>query len=149
MDPLVRPETASDGERLPFVVFGLPRGQLVCRANGPALARALLTFLRQNPQVRQASQVGTVTESDPTPGVHLRLGMNPETDDRVLTKIGLNLVAKLLGVGFVRDAVFDRAIDYARTGAGAVYKAPPTAADVLGPAITDRHVMALLDRPVA
>ena len=149
LEPLVRPETASDGERLPFVVFGLPRGQLVCRANSPALAGALLTFLRQNPQVRQPSQVGAATESDPTPGVHLRFGTNPETDDRVLIKIGLNLVAKLLGVGFVRDEAFDRAVDYARAGAGAVYKAPPTTADVLGPAITDRHVMALLDGPGA
>ncbi|MGO8844263.1 MAG: hypothetical protein ACLQFI_02735 [Methylocella sp.] len=153
LEPLTRPETASNGERLPFAVFALPKGQLVCRGESPALASALLTFLRQNPQIRSTDQVDATTSSDDAPGVHLGFNFDMAAYDRVLTKIGLNLVAKLLGVAFVRNVAFDSAVDYARNGVGGVYKVEPTAAasleSCLGPAIADRHVMGLFERSSA
>jgi hypothetical protein len=71
--------------------------------------------------------------------------------DRVLTKTGINLCAKLFGPDFVRTSAFTQVRDYARTGKGGVYKHPPETfaqfSNLLGPPLRERHVLALLTRP--
>ena len=71
--------------------------------------------------------------------------------DRVLTKIGLNLVAKLLGLDLIRIPAFDAAVAYARAGNGAIYKLPPQASaeftEMLGAPLPDRHNHGLLSVP--
>ena len=80
--PLTRPATASVEERLPLAVFGLPNGQIVCRASSRAMAGVLLSFLRSNPQVRQPSIIGSVVAFDDQPGVHLLLAIDFAAYDR-------------------------------------------------------------------
>jgi hypothetical protein len=86
-----------------------------------------------------------------TPGIHQRYRFDIAAYDRVLTKIGLNLVAELLGVPLIRDPAFDSAVAYARDGVGGVYKYSPEHtvefANSLGPPLADRHVFALMDGP--
>jgi hypothetical protein len=147
LEALTRPATAGADDRLPLAVFGLPSGQIVCRAGFPAMAGALLSFLRQNPQVRQSGDVGPATAADAHPGVHLRLGIDLAGYDRVYTKIGINLCASILGLDLVRNPAFDRAVDYARHGIGAVFKAPAMSEHVLGPPLPDCHVMVLWPAP--
>jgi hypothetical protein len=50
------------------------------------------------------------------PGIHQRFHFDIAAYDRVLTKIGLNLVAKLLGVPLIRNPAFDSAVAYVRDG---------------------------------
>jgi hypothetical protein len=54
-----------------------------------------------------------------------------------------------LGVDLVRDRAFDRAVDYARDGVGAVFKAPTLPDPVLGPPLPERHVLLLSPAPGA
>ncbi len=85
------------------------------------------------------------------PGFRQRYLIDMSVHDRVLTKIGLNLVAKLLGLDLIRKPTFDAAVMYAREGIGGVYKLPPgivaQLTDMLGPALPDRHNLALLPIP--
>jgi hypothetical protein len=79
------------------------------------------------------------------PGFHQRYLIDMSVHDRVLTKIGLNLVAKLLGLNLIRKPAFDAAVAYARDGRGAVLKLPPETSaqltDMLGPALPDRALL--------
>jgi hypothetical protein len=143
IEALRRPGTVDADDELPLVVFGLPAGQIVCRAGCPAMARLLLSFLRHNPQVRQSGMVGAAAVSDDRPRVHLRLAIDLAYYDRVFAKIGINLCASILGLDLVRDAAFDRAVHYARTGIGAVYKAPAISDHMLGPPLPNCHVVVL------
>jgi hypothetical protein len=149
IDALTRPATAGVNYLLPLAVFQLPKGQIVCRAGSPAMACVLLSFLRQNPQIRQPGGVGATIALDERPGVHLRFAVDLAGYDRVLTKIGINLCAFILGLDLVRDPAFDRAVEYARSGIGAVYKAPAVSDQLLGPPLPDCHSMALCPAPGA
>jgi len=82
-----------------------------------------------------------------SPRVHLRLGIDLAGYDRIFTKIGINLCASILGLDLVRSPAFDRAVDYARDGIGAVFKAPAMSEHVLGPPLPDCHVMVLWPAP--
>jgi hypothetical protein len=134
-------------DELPLAVFGLPAGQIVCRAGCPAMAGVLLSFLRQNPQVRQSEAVGAAAASDDHPRVHLRMAVDLAYYDRVFTKIGINLCASILGLDLVRDHAFDNAVDYARNGIGAAHKAPAISDPILGPPLPHTHVMVLSPVP--
>jgi hypothetical protein len=152
IEPLIRPETAEDGEvvLLPRI-FRRPAGQLVCRADAAGHVALFLTVLRNAPELLDASKVGAAGIAHDRPGFHQRYLIDVSVHDRVLTKIGLNLVAKLLGLDLIRKPAFDAAVTYAREGTGGVYKLPPEIAaqltDTLGPALPDRHNLALLPIP--
>ena len=148
MEPLIRPETAQDGEVLLPRIFRRPTGQLVCRADAAEHAAFFLTVLRNAPELLDASKVGAAGMAHDRPGFHQRYLIDMSVHDRVLTKIGLNLVAKLLGLDLIRKPAFDAAVAYARDGRGAVLKLPSETSaqltDMLGPALPDRHNLALL-----
>jgi hypothetical protein len=151
IEPLIRPETAQAGEVLLPRIFRRPAGQIVCRAAAVEHVAFFLTVLRNAPEPLDASKVGTTGMAHDRPGFHQRYLIEMSVHDRVLTKIGLNLVAKLLGLDLIRKPAFDAAVTYARDGRGAVLKLPPEAAaqftEMLGPALPDRHNLALLPIP--
>jgi hypothetical protein len=151
IEPLIRPATAKDGEALLPRMFRRPAGQLVCRVNSIEHAAFFLTALRNTPELLDASKVGAAGTTHDRPGFHQRFLIDMSVHDRVLTKIGLNLVAKLLGLDLIRNSAFDGAVTYAREGKGGVYKLPPeTSAQftgMLGAALPDRHNLALLRVP--
>jgi hypothetical protein len=80
-------------------------------------------------------------------GVHLSYKMDMAAYDRVMTKIGVNLCAKLFGPDFVRRPEFKPTKDYARTGVGHVLKVMPGNAhliqDQLGSPLEHHHVFSL------
>ncbi len=151
IEPLIRPETAQAGEVLLPRIFRRPAGQLVCRAAAVEHAAFFLTALRNAPELLDASKLAAATMAHDRPGFHQRYLIDMSVHDRVLTKIGLNLVAKLLGLDLIRKPAFDGAVLYARDGRGAVLKLPPEApaqfTEMLGPALPDRHNLALLPIP--
>jgi hypothetical protein len=108
-------------------------------------------MLRNAPELMDATKIGARATAHDFPGFHQRYIFDMAVHDRVLTKIGLNLVAKLLGLDLIRKPAFDAAVSYAREGKGAVYKLPPessaTFADMLGPAIPDCHSNGTFDLP--
>ncbi len=154
IEPLEQPLTAQENSAplLPRV-FGLSTGQLICRADSAGQAAAILTVLRQVPELRDTGGIDESAITGGKPGVHQRYQFDVAAYDRVLTKIGLNLVAKLLGVPLIRDPAFNSAVAYARDGIGGVYKYPPERAakfaNALGPPLTDRHVLALFSGTTA
>jgi len=151
IEQLIRPETAQDGEALLPRMFRRPAGQLVCRADAVEHAAFFMTALRNAPELLDASKVGAAGTAHDRPGFHQRYIIDVSVHDRVLTKIGLNLVAKLLGLDLIRNPAFDAAVAYAREGIGGVYKLPPETSvqltDMLGAALPDRHNLALLPLP--
>ena len=58
MEPLIRPETAQDGEAWLPRIFRRPAGQLVCRADAAEHAAFFLTVLRNAPELLDISKVG-------------------------------------------------------------------------------------------
>ena len=151
IEPPIQPETAQDGEVLLPRMFRRPAGQLVCRIDSVEHAAFFMTVLRKIPELLDASKVGAAGTTHDRPGFHQRYIMDMTVHDRVLTKIGLNLVAKLLGLDLIRKPAFDAAVAYAREGEGAVRKLPPESSvqltEMLGPALPDRHNLALLPVP--
>jgi hypothetical protein len=151
IEKLIRPETVRDGEALLPRMFRRPAGQLVCRADAVEHAAFFLTVLRNAPELLDASNVGAAGTAHDRPGFHQRHIFDMSVHDRVLTKIALNLVAKLLGLDLIRSSAFDAAVAYAREGKGAICKLPPKASaeltEMLGAPLSDRHNLALLPRP--
>jgi hypothetical protein len=151
IEPLIRPVTAQDGAPLLPRIFRRPAGQLVCRVDVAEHAGLFLTVLRNAPELMDASKVGSAGTTEGKPGFHQRYNMDMAAYDRVLTKIGLNLVAKLLGLDLIRKPAFDAAVDYARNGVGGISKLSPACllplTNMLGSALPDRHVLTLLSVP--
>lgn len=151
IEPVIRPETAEAGDVLLPRIFRRPAGQLVCRADASEHVAFFLTALRNAPELLDASKVGAAGSAQERPGFHQRYLFDMSVHDRVMTKIGLNLVAKLLGLDLIRNPAFDAAVTYAHGGEGAVLKLPPEASasltDMLGPALLDRHNLALMPIP--
>jgi len=151
IEPLIQPETVQGGEALLPRMFRRRAGQLVCRANAVEHAAFFLTALRNAPELLDSSKVGAAGTVHDRPAFHQRYVMDMSVHDRVLTKIGLNLVAKLLGLDVIRNSTFDAAVTYARDGDGGIHKLPPETAaqltDMLGAAIPERHNLALLSVP--
>lgn len=150
VEPLVRPATARDGELLPPRIFQRLAGQLVCRADSTEQAARMLAVLRNVPEVWDSSSVSPPPLTEDQTGYHQRYAIDMAVYDRVFTKIGLNLVAKLLGLDLVRNDAFDSAMAHAREGIGGIYKLPREAsgqfAKLFGPALADKHVLALLSK---
>jgi hypothetical protein len=151
IEPLAVPATAREGGKLLPRIFRVPAGQLVCRVKNVDQAALFLTTLRQAPELTDSGKIDMTTMTRGNPGIHQRYQFDIVAYDRVLTKIGLNLVAKLLGEAFVRNAAFDSAVAYARDGVGAVYKYPPEHMveflKAFGPPLPERHVFALTADP--
>jgi hypothetical protein len=151
IEQLIRPETAQGGEALLPRMFRRPTGQLVCRADAIEHAAFFLTVLRNAPELLDSSKVGAAGTAHDRPRFHQRYIIDMSVHDRVLTKIGLNLVAKLLGLDLIRNPAFDAAVAYARAGNGAIYKLPPQASaeftEMLGAPLPDRHNHGLLSVP--
>jgi hypothetical protein len=147
IEPLTLPATIEGSKLLPRL-FGLPTAQLVCRVNGASVAVMLLTVLRLAPESTDSGKIDMTAMASGKPGIHQRYHFDMAAYDRVLTKIGLNLVAKLLGVPLIRNPAFDAAVTYARDAVGGIYKCRPeqaaALANVLGPPLAERHVLALM-----
>jgi hypothetical protein len=75
-----------------------------------------LTLLRQVPELTDSGKTDMTAMTEGKPGIHQRYHFDMAAYDTVLTKIGLNLVAKLLGVPLIRNPAFDSAVTYARDG---------------------------------
>jgi hypothetical protein len=151
VEPLIRPETTKDGEVLLPRIYRQPKGQLVCRIGSVEHAASFLTLLRSAPELLDAGRLGASGTTQAQPGFHQRYIIDMAAHDRVLAKIGLNLVAKLLGLNLIRKPAFDAAIAYAREGKGGVYKLPLASSqqltDMLGPPLAELHVFALHSHP--
>jgi hypothetical protein len=151
IEPLKLPATADEKDVLLPRVFRLPAGQLVCRVNGADQSAMFLTVLRQVPELTHSGKIDMTATAEGKPGIYQRYHFDIDAYDRVLTKIGLNLVAKLVGVPLIRNPAFDSAVIYARDGGGGVYKYSPEHslefANCLGPPLPDRHVFALMPGP--
>lgn len=137
IEPLTRPVTAEEGDILLPRIFRRSAGQLVCRVNDAGQAAMFVTVLRLTPELMDGGRIDATAMGTAKPGFHQQYNFDIAAYDRVLTKIGLNLVAKLLGLPLIRDPAFDAAVAYARDGAGGVYKYPPERtvefANALGP----------------
>jgi hypothetical protein len=99
----------------------------VCRAAAVEHAAFFLTALRNAPELLDASKLAAAGMAHDRPGLHQRYLIDMSVHDRVLTTIGLNLVAKLPGLDLIRKPAFDGAVLYARDGRAAVLKLPPEA----------------------
>lgn len=136
-EPLTLPATAQQQGKLPSRIFQRPAGQLVCRVAKFEHVPIALTAIRTNPHAL-AAPTGPSPKAMPNlGGIHQQFVMDMAAYDRVLTKIGVNLCAKLFGPDFVRTSEFAKVKDYARTGKGGVYKHPPETSaafsNLLGP----------------
>jgi hypothetical protein len=151
VEPLTRPATAQEGETIPPRIFQRTTGQFVARVSGVKQAAIFLTVLRNAPELMDSTKVAAATSAQAKPGFHQSYIFDMAAYDRTLTKIGLNLVAKLLGLDLIRNPAFDAAVAYARDGVGGVYKHSPERsiqfANVLGSALPERHTLALLSGP--
>jgi hypothetical protein len=146
IEPLEKPATAPAEALLPARVYQRTAGQFVCRSPDVAVAALLLSALRDH--LHEVVVPDDVPQqADAAPGVHQRLRYDLAAYDRVLTKIGVNLCAKLLGPEYVRQREFDTAKHYARTGEGAVLKMRPDEAqrfEVFKSPYPNHHILALL-----
>lgn len=155
IETIHQPPTAQGNKPVLPRVFRRPGGQIVCRAISPRQAAGLLTIVRKSPDLFAAKgRLGGAEQVEQEqPGVHQGYNVDLSAYDRVLTKIGLNLVAHLLGTDFVRDAAFDAAAEYAREGKGNILKHPAARASknatMLGKALLNRHVLMLTRGPAA
>jgi hypothetical protein len=151
LEALTLPATVQDPLLLPPRIFQRRGGQIICRAAAVENAASVLTVLRNAPELLDTGNVDSLHPAAAQASFHQRYTFDLGAFDRVLTKIGINVVAKVLGVDVVRDAAFDDSVDYARDGTGGVrkYSAENSAkfADCLGPSISDRHVLALFSGP--
>jgi hypothetical protein len=151
VEPLTRPATAQEGETIPPRLFQRTTGQFVARVSGLKQAGIFLTVLRNAPELIDGTKVTAATSTQAQPGFHQSYIFDMAAYDRTLTKIGLNLVAKLLGLDLIRNAAFDAAVAYARDGIGGVFKYSPENsvkfADALGSAIPETHMLPLLSGP--
>ena len=151
VEPLTRPATAQEGETIPPRIFQRTTGQFVVRVSGVRQAAIFLTVLRNAPELMDSTTVAAATPTQAQPEFHQRFNFDMAAYDRTLTKIGLNLVAKLLGLDLIRNPAFDAAVAYARDGVGGVYKHSPERsvefANALGPALPERHTFTLLSGP--
>jgi hypothetical protein len=145
----VRPVTVDPTAILPSAVFQRPEGQIVCRVPEVKSVATLLSLLRLNPNVRQPSMLLEKIEKVDEPDIHSRFAPDPKADRRVLTKIGVNLCALLLGAALVRHPAFDNAVEYARTGQGKIEDAPSRLSRLPLLDGRDLHVFALLPETIA
>ena len=97
--------------------------------------------MRLNPELIKTDQVQAVPTSAEAPDIHLRLEADNKAHNRVLTKIGLNLVAKMLGEEFVREPEFDASVAFARDGTGSIRTSQVPSNALLECSFKDRHVM--------
>ncbi|WFU80691.1 hypothetical protein QA645_40780 [Bradyrhizobium sp. CIAT3101] len=144
----VRPAMVDPNAILPSAIFKRPEGQIVCRVPAPRSVATLLSLLRRFPSVWQPSVLPDKVEKVDGPDIHSRFSSDPEADRRVLTKIGINLSAFLLGEAIVRHAAFDRAVEYARTGQGKVEDTVSRLSKLPTLAGRDLHIFALLPETV-
>lgn len=121
VEELVMPLTSKSASKLTPRVYRRSQGQLVCAVLRADDAPRFLTHLRRSADVFTISD-DTVPIETPANDVHLALQIRVDVHDRVMTKIGINLAAKLFGLDFVRRPEFARAKDYARTGRGHILK---------------------------
>jgi len=121
VEELVMPLTAKSDSKLTPRVYWRSQGQLVCAVVRADDAPRFLTLLRRSADVFTVSE-DTVPLEIPANDVHLELEIRVDVHDRVMTKTGINLAAKLFGLDFVRRPEFARAKDYARTGRGHILK---------------------------
>lgn len=140
----VRPATVDPNAILPSAIFKRPEGQIVCRVPAPQSVATLLSLLRRHPDVWQPSILPDKVEKVDGPDIHSRFSPDPEADRRVLTKIGINLSAFLLGEAIVRHPAFDQAVEYARAGHGKVEDAKTRLSALPLQDERDVHVLALL-----
>ncbi|MBK3799701.1 hypothetical protein GAY33_10735 [Azospirillum brasilense] len=148
-EPFHYPGTLPKGVRITPRVFLRPEGQIVCRAADVAGTIFVLSQLRRNQTELEASQEQSVAPQSQMPGLHMRLPVDSTSTGRVLAKTGINLCAQLLGVDVVRNHAFDAVVGFAHAGTGELIRhgEPAALACVLGPAVTDNHVLVLF--PIA
>lgn len=118
--------------------------QLNARADAADDVATILTFLRSNP-LSQTSEGTTARTGEAH--IHQSLTIDMNAYFRVLTKIGINMCAKLFGPDFVRAPAFSVAKDYARLGTGSIRrnligKVTPYGS-MFGPSMPDHHVLAI------
>jgi len=151
IEPLTLPSTAVKTDLLPPRIFQRHSGQLVCRIDGIDLAASLMSVLRVNPICLTPPAFPGTSAGELQPVVQQRYAFNRRSFERVLTKIGLNLIAHLLGIGLIRDSAFDAAVAFARFDTGSVCKySIDRVADVagaLGRPLIDRHLFMLVRAP--
>ena len=145
----VRPVTVDPTAILPSAVFRRPEGQIVCRVPKVRSVATLLSVLRLHSNVWQPSILPDTIEKLDEPDMHSRFTPDPEADRRVLTKIGINLCACLLGAALVRHPAFDSGVEYARMGQGKIEDVPSHLSIL--PPLDGRnlHVFALLPETIA
>ncbi|MBI1391037.1 MAG: hypothetical protein GC154_21635 [bacterium] len=146
LEPLGPPSTAKDQDATPMTsrLFMRASKQLNARADAADDVATILTVLRCNP-LSQTSE-GTMARTGEA-HIHQSLTIDMDVHFRVLTKIGINVCAKLFGPDFVRAPAFSVAEDYARLGTGNIRrnfigKMTPYGS-MFGPSMPDHHVLAI------
>ena len=142
LDLPIRPN-AEETFSLPPRLFRRAAGQLVCRVDNAKQAMAWITVARTD-----LVQIEVPADAKPKEAergyVRQRINFDIAAWHRVLTKTGVNLCAKILGVNLVRRREFSGAKDYARTGEGYVMMVPPEKAhrvsSMFGPLLRHHHV---------
>lgn len=143
-DERLRPANVDPNAILPSAIFKRPEGQIVCRVPAAPSVATLLSLLRRLPHVWQSTILPDKIEKVDGPDIYSRFSPDPEAERRVLTKIGVNLSAFLLGEATVRHPAFDRAVEYVRAGHGKVEDAKTRLSALPQQDDRDFHVLALL-----
>jgi hypothetical protein len=136
-------------ERKPaWTLFQRSGGQLVGRAPDLNHLRGMLSVLRTDlSQLSEAFDVSDTPTSTTQPGVHMEVMSDQSAIDRVLVKIGLNLVAHLVGLDVVRWSTFDAAVAFVLGETDAIPRAL-LPHDTLGPPLDGHHMLFLSPYPL-
>lgn len=135
---------ASVSSTLDWTLFQRPSRQLAARSPDLNHLRALLSVLRTDlDRLAQGLEAANVESNSGSPNVHLGMTIDMTVVDRVMTKIGLNLVAYLLGDHVVREAAFDAAVGFVLGTVDGIQRAL-IPAEAVGPLLPGRHVIYLM-----
>lgn len=121
VERLLMPPSVTAGLRLTPRIYRRSQGELVCGLVDIDEAARFLSYLRNNEGAVSIPD-GAALTAIPTSDVHLSLQIRVDVHDRVLTKIGINLIAKIFGLNFVRRPEFTSAKEYVRNGIGNILK---------------------------
>jgi hypothetical protein len=126
-----------------WTVFRRQTGQLVGRVPELTHLIILLSQLRPNlDRVHREFANTTVLPSKVQPLVHMGMTVDMNAVDRVMIKIGLNLIAHLFGVDIVRQAPFDAAVAFV-LGEGESVRRAQLPSTIMRMAPAGRHLFRL------
>lgn len=142
--PPIKPSQGPADAVVPWHLYMRSAGQMVCLCPDSHLAAAFLGRLRT--ELRSVFPRDSVLP-EPTviehPQMFFRTKFDLHSFRRVQTKIGLNLLAHLIGQKFMRQAIFDQAVGYVLSKNDWGVRSGQMPEFALGPPLGNNHVFML------